>query len=305
MTAYDTRSSNIRKTWALFTVSCIVVMGIGWILSYLYQDTVILYIAVLLSVGTNIIAYWKSDAIVLASYNAKKADPALYREVYRVVENLAITAGIPQPNIYIIENDSPNAFATGRNPKHASVALTTGIIEILDKSELEGVIAHELSHIRNYDTLIMTVVVVLVGILSILSNIFIRASFWGGGLNARSRNNNNNEGGNSILFILGIVAIIIAPIAGTLLQLAISRKREFVADSSGVLLTRYPEGLARALQKISSAQPFEKSKQATAHLFIENPMRLDAIPREKVGFFAKLFMTHPPIQERIKALLNT
>lgn len=305
MTAYDIKSANIRKTWTLFTVSCLVVIGIGWILSYVYQSSFIMYIAVILSVGTNIIAYWKSDAIALASYNAKKADPIVYRELYRIVENLSITAGIPQPSVYIIENDSPNAFATGRNPKHASIALTTGIIKQLDKSELEGVIAHELSHVRNYDTLIMTVVVVLVGILSILSNIFMRVSFFGGGFgNSRNRSNNNNEGGSAVLFILGLVVIILAPIAGTLLQLAISRKREFVADASGALLTRYPEGLARALQKISSAQPFEKSKQATAHLFIENPMHLDAIPQEKIGFLKRLFMTHPPIQERINALLN-
>ncbi len=284
----------------LFAICCLVIIGIGWILSYTYQDTTILYIAVFLSVGMNVVAYWKSDAIALASYSAQEADKNTYREIYRIVENIAITAGIPQPRVYVIENDSPNAFATGRNPQHAAIALTTGIIHRLEKSELEGVIAHELSHIQNYDTLIMTVVVVLVGILSIIANIFMRASFFNGG-----RRDSSQEGGNSLMMILGLVAIIIAPIVGTLLQLAISRKREFVADANAALLTRYPEGLARALKKISTSQPFEKSKQATAHLFITNPMHLDAESSEKTSFFARLFMTHPPIEERIKALLAT
>ncbi len=298
MNIYDLKSSNIRKTWLLCLVFFLVVIGIGWILSYVYQDQSILYIAVVLSIGMNIIAYWKSDAIALASYNAKEADKNTYKEIYRIVENLAITAGISQPRLYIIDSDSPNAFATGRNPKHAAIALTTSIIQRLEKSELEGVIAHELSHIRNYDTLIMTVVVVLVGIVSIIADIFIRMSFWGGG---RGRDNDREGGG--IMMVVGIVAIVIAPIAGTLLQLAISRKREFIADASGVLLTRYPEGLANALRKISESQPFEKQKQATAHLFITNPMHLDA-PGKRKSFLAGLFMTHPPIEDRIRALLN-
>lgn len=283
-------------------VSFVLVMLVGWILSYIYQDSSILYIAVIFSVGMNIVAYWKSDAIALASYSAKEADPQTYREIYRIVENISITAGIPRPRVYIIDNDSPNAFATGRNPQHAAIALTTGIIDRLDKSELEGVVAHELSHVKNYDTLIMTVVVVLVGILSVLANIFMRMSFFGGFGN---RGRDDRENGSPIMLVLGIVAIVVAPIAGMLLQLAISRKREFVADANAALLTRYPQGLAHALQKISAAQPFEKSKQATAHLFIEDPMHLDADSEEKVGFFKKLFMTHPPVQERIKALLQT
>lgn len=300
MNIYDLKASNIRKTWLLFVACFVVIIGIGWLLSYIYQDTTILYIAVIISIGMNIIAYWKSDTIALASYNAQEADKNTYREIYRIVENLSITAGIPQPRVYIIENDSPNAFATGRNPKHAAIALTTGIINRLEKNELEGVIAHELSHVRNYDTLVMTVVVVLVGVLSIIANIFMRASFFGGGRNR----DNNQEGGNYIMMIIGLAAIIIAPIVGTLLQLAISRKREFVADASAVLLTRYPEGLAHALEKISTSQPFEKSKQATAHLFIVNPLHLDAEEPAKVSFFTKLFMTHPPIEERIRLLLQ-
>lgn len=299
MNIYDLKTANIRKTWLLFTACFVIIIGIGWVLSYTYQDTTLLYIAIILSIGMNIIAYWKSDTIALASYHAQEADTNTYREIYRIVENLSITAGIPQPRLYIIEDESPNAFATGRNPKHAAIALTTGIISRLEKSELEGVIAHELSHVRNYDTLVMTVVVVLVGVLSIIANIFMRASFFGGG-----RRDSNQEGGSSLMMILGLVAIIIAPIVGTLLQLAISRKREFVADASAVLLTRYPEGLAHALQKISTSQPFEKSKQATAHLFITNPMHLDAESSSKNSFFSKLFMTHPPIEERVRALLN-
>lgn len=299
MTLYSHRSSNVRKTWALFCVTCVVVIGIGWMLAYWYQNDVILYIAVIWSIGVNVVAYWFSDKIALASYHAYEADKTQYRELYRIVENLCITAGIPMPRVYIIPTPSPNAFATGRSPKHASIAVTEGLLAILNKSELEGVIAHELSHIKNYDTLIMTVVVVLVGILSVIAQIFSRTIFWGGG----RRDSRNNEGG-SLGMILGLVAIIIAPIAGVLLQMAISRKREFIADASGALLTRYPEGLARALEKISASQPFSKTKQATAHLFIVNPLHLDAVSSRRIGFFTKLFMTHPPVEERIKALLN-
>jgi heat shock protein HtpX len=300
MTLYSQRSSNIRKTWALFCVACVIVIGVGWMLSYWYQNNAILYIAVIWSVGINLVAYWSSDKIALASYSAREADKTHYRELYRSVENLCITAGIPMPRVYIISDDSPNAFATGRNPKHASIALTTGLIHRLEKSELEGVIAHELSHIKNYDTLIMTVVVVLIGILSVISQVFSRVLIFGGGGKRDSSSNNSSP----ILMIVGLVAIIIAPIAGMMLQLAISRKREFVADANAALLTRYPEGLARALEKISSSQPFSKTKQATAHLFIINPMHLDAAPKRSVGFLVKLFMTHPPVEERIKALIS-
>jgi len=300
MNLYNQKASNIRKTWALFCVCCIAVIGIGWIFSYIYHDDAILYIAIALSIGTNLVAYWSSDTIALASYQAHEADKTTHKELYRSVENLSITAGVPMPRVFVIPTDSPNAFATGRNPKHASIAVTQGLVDRLEPSELEGVLAHELSHVKNYDTLIMTVVVVLVGVLSLTAQLFSRTMMFGGG-----RRDSESNGANPLFMILGIVAIIVAPIAGTLLQFAISRKREFVADASAALLTRYPEGLAHALQKISTSEPFGKTKQATAHLFIANPMHLDAVPQNKIGFISKLFMTHPPIEERIKALMGS
>lgn len=220
----------------------------------------------------------------------KKDNP----ELYRLVENLCITAGLPLPKIYIIEEAQPNAFATGRDAKHAVVAVTRGLLEKLDRVELEGVLSHELAHIGNKDMLLQTIVVVLVGIVAILSDFFLRISFWGG---VRRREEDSRQG--NILVFLGLIVAILAPIAATLIQLAISRKREFLADASGALLTRYPDGLARALEKISKdSNSLRVASNATAHLYIVNPFRGE----KKISWFAKLFMTHPPVEERIKAL---
>ena len=209
------------------------------------------------------------------------------------MENLCIAAGLPTPKIYTINDTAPNAFATGRDPKHAAIALTTGIIQKLNKQELEGVIAHELSHVGNRDTLVMTVVSVLVGTIALLSDWFLRSMWYGG------RSNDRDSRGNTLFIVLAIVAAILAPIIATLIQLAISRRREFLADASGVLLTRYPEGLANALLKISSdKEPLEVANRGTAHLYITNPLKGQAA----IGWFAGLFNTHPPIQARIKAL---
>ena len=203
-----------------------------------------------------------------------------------------MTAGLPKPEIYVIEEDQPNAFATGRNPQHAVIAVTTALLERLDRSELEGVLAHELSHIGNRDMLVSTVAVVLAGVIAIASDIFLRWSIFGG-------RNSDNDKANALLVAIAIVALILAPIAATLLRLSISRRRAFLADASGALLTRYPEGLASALQKIASApQPLERASNATAHLFIVNPLR----GRQAVGALAKLFSTHPPVEERVRAL---
>ena len=214
-------------------------------------------------------------------------------ELYHIVENLCITAGLPVPRIYIIPENQLNAFATGRDKNHAVIAVTQGLLNRLNKTELEGVLAHELSHIGNKDMLLSTVVVILVGIIAMLSNMFMRVSFWGG----RNRDNDNKAG--ALLMILGIVASILAPIAATLIQLAISRKREFLADASGALLTRYPEGLASALEKISSdPTPMRTANTATSHLYISNPFK----GKQGQSWFVKLFMTHPPVEERIKIL---
>ncbi|MBI2022258.1 M48 family metallopeptidase [Candidatus Daviesbacteria bacterium] len=239
----------------------------------------------------NFVSYYFSDKIVLGVSGAKQIDLKSNKELYRIVENLCIAAGLPTPKIYIIEDSAPNAFATGRNPKNAAIAFTTGILQKLTKQELEGVTAHELSHVGNRDTLVMTVVSVLVGTIALISDIFLR-SMW-------HRGRDDNGKGNQLFMILALIAAILAPIIATLIQLAVSRRREFLADASGVLLTRYPQGLASALQKISSdKEPLEVANRGTAHLYIVNPLK----GQEAVSAFANLFNTHPPIAERVKAL---
>jgi len=268
----------------------VVVIALGWLISQIYGNVSILYIAIGVSLVMNVTAYWFSDKVALKATGAKPADEAQYKELHRILENLAITAGLPKPRLYIMDDPAPNAFATGRDPKHAVVAVTTGLLAQLDRSELEGVIAHELSHIGNRDILVMTVAVVLAGVIAMVADIFLRMSFYGGG---------NNDNKNPLLLVAGIAAIIIAPIAAQMIQMAVSRKREFLADASGALLTRYPDGLASALQKISSHQaPMKRANHATAHLFISNPFGAHEAGR----FVAKLFTTHPPVEERIQAL---
>ena len=296
-TLYTHQTENVAKTWVLMTLFLAVVVSLGGFFSYYYQSSEILYFAIIFSVFMNIFSYWFSDKITLSVAGAKPATREEYFDLYNAVENLSITAGLPMPKIYVIPDNAPNAFATGRNKNHSTVAVTTGLLKIMNKPELEGVIAHELSHIGNRDILLSTMIVVLVGMVSLLSNMFMRSMWFGGG----RRNNDDREGGN-ILAIIGIVLAILTPIIATLIQLAISRKREFLADSSGALLTRYPEGLASALKKIGAYDaPMLKANTATAHLYISNPFG----PNEKkVNFMAKLFLTHPPLGERIAALEN-
>ena len=294
-TLYTHQTENVRNTWILMSVFLVLLVGVGYALSYVYGDINILYAFGVFSILMNIVAYWKSDSIALSAARATPADGPEFLELNRIVENLAITAGLPKPRVYIIHDPAPNAFATGRDKEHAAIAVTTGLLGMMERNELEGVIAHELAHIGNRDILIATVVVVLVGLLAMISDFFIRSMFWGGG---RSRSN-DREGGNGLMMALGIIAVILAPIVATLIQLAISRKREFLADASGALLTRYPEGLASALQKIGAyGQPMQHVSSATAHLFIANPFGKTA------SFMTKLFSTHPPVEERVKVLLN-
>lgn len=270
----------------------IVVIGIGWAFSYVYNDPVILYIVVFIALVMNIFSYWNSDKVAIAVSGAKLADEVSYRELHRLVENLAITAGLPKPKVYVMQERSPNAFATGRDPEHSAIAVTTGLLEILEKNELEGVIAHELSHIGNRDILVSTVAVVLVGFVALLSDIFLRSLVYGRKSEARS---------NIPILIIGLALAVLSPFIASLIQLAISRKREFLADSSGALLTRYPEGLANALQKIAGSNiKMKRANHATAHLFISSPFGAKA-----EGFINKIFMTHPPVEERVKALVET
>lgn len=293
---YTEQSKNITKTWLLMTVFFIVVIGIGWFFSMYYGDPSILYFFVLFSIVMNVVSYWYSDKIVLKLAGAKEAKREEYFDLYTSVENLSIAAGLPMPKVYVVDDPAPNAFATGRNKEHAVVAATTGLLKILDKTELEGVIAHELAHIGNRDMLVSTVVVVLVGFISILADFFTRSMLWG-----KHRDNDNKAGG--ILMLVGIIFIILSPIFATLIQLAISRKREFLADASGALLSRYPEGLASALRKISEySKPMSRQSGAIAHLYIADPKgdKSSKIARKISGLFA----THPRVEDRIKALIG-
>lgn len=291
-TLYTHKDSNIRKTWILISIFLVFIIGLGWLFSYQFESSIILVVAVIFSSLMSFTSYWYSDKIVLKMSKAKKIEKQDNPELYRLVENLCITAGLPLPRIYIIDEIAPNAFATGRNAEHAVVAVTKGLLEKLDRSELEGVLAHELSHIGNRDILLQTVVVILVGMVVLLSDWFVRWSVFG-----RSRRNNNQGGGQfaGIMILIGFALAILSPLIAALIQLSISRKREFLADASGALLTRYPEGLASALEKISADQtPLKAANKATAHLYISNPFK-----GKKVS---KLFMTHPPIEERTNAL---
>lgn len=295
---YSTQSSNVWKTWALMTGFLVFVALIGWFLSIYYESSSILYFFVLLSLIMNFTSYWFSDKIVLKISGAKLADRKEYFDLYTIVENLAISSGLSMPKVYVVQDQAPNAFATGRDEKHAVVAVTSGLLQILEKNELEGVIAHELAHIQNRDILLQSVVVVLVGLIAIASDFFVRSTMWGG------RGSRDREGGNGILLLIGIILMILSPIIATIIQLAISRRREFLADATGALMTRYPEGLAHALIKISASDiPMKRANHATAHLYISDPFD-DIQERKKTSFIHKLFMTHPPVEERVAALLN-
>jgi len=294
MTLYTQAERNIRKTWLLITLFLIFIIFIGWLFSYLFNSYWPLIIAVVIALIQSISSYWYSDKIILSLSRAhgpieKQDNP----DLYRIVENLAITAGLPTPKIYIIDDPAINAFTTGRDPQHAVVCVTSGLLEKLEKPEIEGVISHELAHIGNRDILLGSVVVVLVGVISILSDLLLRNLRWAG----YRRNEDENEIG-IIILIVGLIMSILAPLAATLLQLAISRRREFLADATGALLTRYPEGLARALEKIKNDPfPLKTANTATSHLFISDPFK-----QERHSWFYNLWQTHPPIEERIRLL---
>jgi heat shock protein HtpX len=289
-TLYTQQSTNVAKTFALMGVFLVFVIAISFAIAWYVGNPLILYIGAIIAMVTSFGSYWYSDKIVLRMTGARQITKEQAPELYNIVENLSITAGLPMPKVYIVDDPSPNAFATGRDPKHAVVAATTGLLQILDRNELEGVMAHELAHVGNRDMLVMTVAVVLAGFVAILADFLTRSMMFGGG---RDR--------SPIFLILGIAGIILAPIAAKLIQLAISRKREYLADATGALLTRYPEGLASALEKISShAQPMRKASHATAHLFISDPFQ-----EKKRGIGQKisaLFQTHPPASDRIARL---
>jgi heat shock protein HtpX len=292
-TLYTQQGVNIRKTWFLMTMFFVLVMAVGYAVAWYMQTPALLYVAVVFAMVMNVGSYWFSDKIVLKMTHAKPATLETNRELYNIVENLAITAGLPMPKVYIVEDSSPNAFATGRNPENAVVAVTTGLLQILERNELEGVVAHEMAHIGNRDMLIMTVAVVLAGFIAIIADIMMRSMIFGGG---------NNKDRHPAFLVIAIVGIILAPIAAQLIKMTISRKREYLADATGALLTRYPEGLASALEKISgTAQPMKHASNATAHLFISDPFQ-GAPKKSMMQKIGGLFQTHPPAADRIAAL---
>lgn len=293
---YTHIQQNKQRSALIIVLVLALVIGVVGIYSYAVRGDLFLpVIAAIIAVPTSLIGYYNGDKIALAANQAHEVPQDTGIELHRIVENLAITAGIPKPKLYMIDSPALNAFATGRDPEHASIAVTSGLVERLNRTELEGVIAHELAHVRNYDIRFATVVAIFVGFIVILSDLFLRASFWGGG-----RRSNNREGGNqlqAILAVVGLILLIISPIIAKLVQLAASRQREYLADASGAMLTRYPEGLASALEKIAAGPALKTASNATAHLFIANPFRGKSM--------ASLFSTHPPIEDRIKRLRQT
>ncbi len=292
---YTYQSANIRRTWVLFVVFFVVVVGIGYVFSQAYGDPSFIVFALIFSVVYSLISYYSSAAIALSLARAQPVEKSDNPMLYNVVENLCIASGLPMPKLYITPEMQINAFATGRDPQHAAVAVTQGALARLSKTELEGVLAHELSHVGNRDILVSTVAAILAGIISLVADIFLRSLFFGG--MGGGRRGNNSEAGE-MFFIFAIVLSILAPIGTMLIQLAISRRREALADASGVLLTRYPEGLISALEKIGEdSTPMRSAKDSTAHMWLDNPFK-----GGQTSWWHKLFMTHPPIEERIAAL---
>lgn len=290
---YSLIESNKRKSLFLMIGVLALVIGVVALYSYAVRgDFYLPIIAAIFAIPAALIGYYWGDKIALLTNRAQPLPREAAPEVHRIIENLAITAGVPKPKVYIIQSPALNAFATGRDPEHASIAVTTGLIERLERSELEGVLAHELSHVRNYDIRFGTIVAIFVGFMTILSDMFLRMTFFGG-----MRGRNDREGGSqagAILAVVGLVLLIVSPIVAKLIQLAVSRQREYLADASGAMLTRYPEGLASALEKIAGSPPLGSAGHATAHLYIANPF--------KVRNIANIFATHPPLEERIKRL---
>lgn len=292
-TLYD--HIRINKLKSALLVGGVLALVIGAVALYSWSvrgDLALPILAAITAIPSSLIGYYQGDKIALYANGAQEVAPQAAPDLHNLIENIALTAGVPKPRLYIIDSPALNAFATGRDPLHASVAVTRGLIAALERSELEGVLAHELSHVRNYDVRFATLVAVFVGFLVILSDLFLRVTAWGG----LGRRNNNREGGQlgALLGIVGLVFLILSPLFAKLIQLAISRQREFLADASAALLTRYPEGLARALEKIAAGPPLEGASHATAHLYIANPFRGQTL--------ASLFSTHPPVAERIRRL---
>ena len=308
---YAEQGKNVRQTFFLMSLFLVFVIGAGWLASHYFGSPNILYIVTLIAVSLNIFAYWKSDTIAVRLTRAQEVTREKYFIYWNAVENLCISIGAPMPRLYVIDDDAPNAFATGRGPKHAAIVVTKGLLAVMDKTELEGVLAHELAHIQNRDTLLMTSVVVLFGFVVILLDILLHFTAFDGA---------DDEDGDIGLLMLAIIFVsyLVAPILLTIIRFAVSRKREFLADATAGVYTRYPEGLASALKKIGKMhRPMQHAGSATAHLFISDPFasyaaeeksagsgRHQRAPKRLGGGLARLFETHPPIPDRVQALLG-
>ena len=298
---YEQIAANKRKTVGLVALFVALLFGVGFAFNFFLKGGVVgLVIVAIIVIASSFFSYFNSDKVALRISHAQPADPQEYARYHNLVEGLCIASGLPKPRLYIVDDPAPNAFSTGRNPKHAAVAVTTGLLEKMNRVELEGVLAHELSHIRNYDVLVMTLAVTMVGIIALLSDFFLRITFWTGGRAGRDNESSNNPLG-IVFAIVGFVLLIFAPIIATLMQFAVSRRREYLADASGVLLTRYPPGLISALEKLKDDHTSTHfASKATAHLWIEEP--LDKETNKGDTKWNHLFDTHPPIDDRIHAL---
>jgi heat shock protein HtpX len=292
---YDAIAANRFRTVVLIALFVAIVAALGYLLGEIWYPgggLAVLPFAFIFALGSALVSYYAGDQMILAQSHARELTDQEEPQLHHIVEELALGLGIPMPKLYVIEDAAPNAFATGRDPKHASVAVTRGLLNMMDRTELQGVIAHELSHVGNRDIRVMLLVTVLVGTIALIADWILRSMFWGGGRRGR-----DDRGGGGLLIIIGIVLAILTPIIATLIQLAVSRQREYLADASGALLTRYPQGLASALRKIASdPKPLDAANKATAALYITNPLQHDP------SFLDHLFDTHPPIEERIRRL---
>jgi heat shock protein HtpX len=285
---YTEIARNKRKTWLIIALFGVIIGLLGWIVSNLYGQPYFLYLGFIIAGVYALIQYFAAAKLALAMNGAKEVTKKQEPRLYRTVENLSITTGMPMPKVYIIEDPAPNAFATGRDPKHAVVAASRGLLDIMDDTELEAVMAHEMGHVKNYDIRVMMIVFGLVSAIGLIADMIFHMFFW---------NSNDERSPNPLFIVLGIAAAILAPIVATLVQLAVSRRREYLADSTGALTTRHPEGLARALEKIRDhGSAMKRQNTATAHLFFANPLKGKGI--------AKFFSTHPPIEDRIQRLRN-
>ncbi len=288
---YSAIAANKRNTVLIILLFILIIGGLGALAAWVYNDISIVVITLVVAIGYAVIQYFAASSQALSLSGAREIQKADNPRLYRIVENLSITTGTPMPKVYIVDDPAPNAFATGRDPQHAVVAATTGILELLDDRELEGVMAHELGHVRNYDIRVSMIVFGLVVAVGFISDIFLRFAFFGG-------RNNNNGGGNPVVLILGLVAMIVAPLVAAVVQSAISRQREYLADATGALTTRDPEGLADALQKLGEySRPMQRQNSTMAHMWISDPI--------KPGIMDRLFSTHPPIADRVKRLIES